>query len=684
MNASNPMTPGVYTVELSAFPPAAGQVPTAIPAFIGYTEFATKDGKSLNGVPTMINSLSDYNKYFGGAPEYKFPILNVAKPASGGAPPANTYDFQIGAGYYKIGTAKEEPFLMYNSLRFFYLNGGGPAYIVSVGEYRQFVNGADVARPAADRGDLLNGLALLETIQFPKPTMILIPDALTLSQDDYNVVIQETITQAGELQDRIALLDIWGGDRGLDTSVINDFRDAVGVTFLSYATTYYPWLQTAVVESSEIDFANLYLPAAGDTTNQDIGNIIKGNPFIAKLKVLVGDMDTLESDLLVSSPLTYQGQSSATSYPDWNSAFGASPATTSANLLSDQGTCLAAMYQALFDLSNTGTTPGATGNYSISSPDLKKAIGLLVNPNGSLAKAMFNLAGIEMGLNVTGTPIKNKLSGWGITGTPAGPYPAGMNPAPTADNQFSSVNPQYKAAFSSLLGALNTAITSASTLVMQNNTALSMSNPDYANVMQAVANKVNILPPGPAMAGIYTLVDNTFGVWNAPANINISAVNAPCVILNDDQQAPLNVDALAGKSVNAIRSFFGRGPAIVWGARTLDGNSLDYRYVPVRRTLIMIEQSVANAAFSFVFAPNDSTTWSSVVGMISNFLNNLWQSGGLQGATPKDAYSVQCGLGQTMTSLDILNGVMRVSVQVAMIHPAEFIIITYEQQMAKS
>jgi hypothetical protein len=202
--------------------------------------------------------------------------------------------------------------------------------------------------------------------------------------------------------------------------------------------------------------------------------------------------------------------------------------------------------------------------------------------------------------------------------------------------------------------------------------------------MASVANKVNILPPGPAMAGIYTLVDNTFGVWNAPANINISAVNAPCVILNDDQQAGLNVDALAGKSVNAIRSFYGRGPAIVWGARTLDGNSLDYRYVPVRRTLIMIEQSVANAAFSFVFAPNDSTTWSSIVGMISNFLNNLWQSGGLQGSTPKDAYSVQCGLGQTMTSLDILNGIMRVAVKVAMIHPAEFIIITYEQQMAKS
>jgi uncharacterized protein len=98
----------------------------------------------------------------------------------------------------------------------------------------------------------------------------------------------------------------------------------------------------------------------------------------------------------------------------------------------------------------------------------------------------------------------------------------------------------------------------------------------------------------------------------------------------------------------------------------------------------MIEQSVANAAFSMVFAPNDSTTWSSIQGMISNFLNNIWQAGGLQGSAAKDAYSVEVGLGKTMTALDILNGIMRVSVKVALIHPAEFIIITYEQQQATS
>ncbi len=685
MNASNPMTPGVYTVEKSAFPPAAGQVPTAIPAFVGYTEKATKDGKSLQNVPLLINSISDFNLYFVGAPEYEFPINIVPKPAGGGVPKASDYDFTVGAGYYKIGNAKKDFFYMYNCLRFFYLNGGGPCYIISVGTYLKPTvdakgNITDEPSPA-DRDELLGGLEQLKFIQFPKPTLILIPDSLTLSSADHTTVQQEMIAQAGELMDRVAMLEVYNGDQGLDTSVIGDFRNGVGVTFLSYATSYYPWLQTSVVEASEIDFANLYTPTAAEaSTIENIKDLIKGNPYIPILESLTEDYNTLEDNLMVAAGVTLTGQS-AIDFPDWTSAFNASPATTTAGLLQDQGTVLADMYQELFDMGNSGKTAN-NPLLVISNADLIKGIGLLTNANGSLASAMLTLAGFESALKI-GTAINSKLKGWNITNPVPDPY-AGITPTPTLDTQANTVMPLYKNALASLLKALNSAISTANTLLMQYNTALSNSNADYANVMAAVAKKVNVLPPASAMAGIYTLTDNTFGVWRAPANINIDAVTAPMVSINDDQQASLNVDALAGKSINAIRSFYGRGPAIVWGARTLDGNSLDYRYVPIRRTLIMIEQSVANAAFSMVFAPNDSTTWSSIQGMISNFLNTIWQAGGLQGSSAKDAYNVEVGLGKTMTSLDILNGIMRVSVKVALVHPAEFIIITYEQEMAKS
>ncbi|MEM9605322.1 MAG: phage tail sheath C-terminal domain-containing protein, partial [Pseudomonadota bacterium] len=137
---------------------------------------------------------------------------------------------------------------------------------------------------------------------------------------------------------------------------------------------------------------------------------------------------------------------------------------------------------------------------------------------------------------------------------------------------------------------------------------------------------------------------------------------------------------LGGKAVNAIRSFSGRG-VLVWGARTLDGNSQDWRYINVRRTLIMLEQSIRAATEPFVFAPNTSSTWVTVRTMIENFLHNQWKAGALSGATPNEAYRVEAGLGSTMTGNDILDGYMRVSVQVAVVRPAEFIVITFQQRM---
>ena len=100
--------------------------------------------------------------------------------------------------------------------------------------------------------------------------------------------------------------------------------------------------------------------------------------------------------------------------------------------------------------------------------------------------------------------------------------------------------------------------------------------------------------------------------------------------------------------------------------------------------MTMLEQSCKLAAQAYVFQPNDKNTWEGVKAMIGSFLTSIWKEGGLQGAVPADAFSVACGLGTTMTSEDILNGYMRVTVKVAITHPAEFIILSFEQQMATS
>jgi len=208
-------------------------------------------------------------------------------------------------------------------------------------------------------------------------------------------------------------------------------------------------------------------------------------------------------------------------------------------------------------------------------------------------------------------------------------------------------------------------------------------SPTYNAVLDKVRTKMNELPPSGAMAGLYAAVDASRGVWKAPANVSVNMVNAPSVNISSEEQQSLNVDVMAGKSINVIRSFPGIG-TLVWGGRTLDGNSQDWRYINVRRTLIMIEQSVKLAARAYVFEPNDANTWITVKSMIDNFLTNLWKQGALAGAVPEQAYDVQIGLGATMTANDILDGKMLVSVKVAIVRPAEFIIITFQQQMQQS
>ena len=213
------------------------------------------------------------------------------------------------------------------------------------------------------------------------------------------------------------------------------------------------------------------------------------------------------------------------------------------------------------------------------------------------------------------------------------------------------------------------------------NTLLVVS-PMYKAIMNNLRERINLLPPSGAMAGIYSMVDNSVGVWQSPANVSVGSVIRPVVNLNNDQQEDLNLP-INGKAINAIRSFPGKG-VLVWGARTLDGNSQDWRYISVRRTVIFIEQSIKYAAEAYVFEPNTANTWTNIKALITNFLTNVWQEGALAGATPEDAFSVEVGLGTTMTPVDLLDGIMRVTVKIAVTRPAEFIVITFEQQMQKS
>lgn len=205
----------------------------------------------------------------------------------------------------------------------------------------------------------------------------------------------------------------------------------------------------------------------------------------------------------------------------------------------------------------------------------------------------------------------------------------------------------------------------------------------HSQALIAISQIPLVTPAAPAVVGVYATVDNTRGVWKAPANESITLVQQPLLKITRQQQDQLNIHATAGKSINAIREFVGKG-TLIWGARTLAGNDNEWRYVSVRRFFNFVEESVKKGTERFVFEPNDANTWIKVRSMIENFLTIQWQAGALQGATPEQAFFVKVGLGETMTAQDILEGRMNVEIGMAVVRPAEFIILKFSHKLPEA
>ncbi len=228
---------------------------------------------------------------------------------------------------------------------------------------------------------------------------------------------------------------------------------------------------------------------------------------------------------------------------------------------------------------------------------------------------------------------------------------------------------------------LNGAAGSVDTLKLS---AIAAGNSAIYNKLKAALLQFGVaLPPSSFVAGVYAAVDSSRGVWKAPANVGLNGVKELTFKVTNAIQDQLNVNTVSGKSVNAIRAFTGKG-TLVWGARTLAGNDNEWRYVSVRRFFNMVEESCKKATEPFVFEPNDANTWVKVQAMIENFLTNLWRQGALQGAKPEHAFYVAVGLGKTMTAVDILEGRMIVEIGMAVVRPAEFIILKFSHKMAES
>ncbi len=189
--------------------------------------------------------------------------------------------------------------------------------------------------------------------------------------------------------------------------------------------------------------------------------------------------------------------------------------------------------------------------------------------------------------------------------------------------------------------------------------------------------KPRLTPPGGTMAGLYARTDGNRGVWKAPAgtDANLAGVQAMAVPMTDGENGSLNP-----LGVNCLRTFPVYG-AIAWGARTLRGAdqmASEYKYVPVRRLALYIEESLYRGTQWVVFEPNDEPLWAQIRLNIGAFMNGLFRQGAFQGSSPRDAYLVKCDR-ETTTQDDINRGVVNILVGFAPLKPAEFVVISIQQ-----
>jgi phage tail sheath protein FI len=180
-----------------------------------------------------------------------------------------------------------------------------------------------------------------------------------------------------------------------------------------------------------------------------------------------------------------------------------------------------------------------------------------------------------------------------------------------------------------------------------------------------------------AVAGVFARTDASRGVWKAPAGLDASLNGVPAlsVALTDGEVGELNP-----LGINCLRTTRASG-CVVWGSRTLDGAdrlTSQWKYIPVRRTALFIEESLYRGTQWLVFEPNDEPLWSHIRLNIGAFLHDLFRKGAFQGTTPKDAYFVKCDK-DTTTQSDIDLGIVNIIVGFAPLKPAEFVIITLQQ-----
>ncbi len=657
--------PGVYVEEISTFPTSVVRVATAVPVLIGYTE---KSGSDVKQKPIRITSLIDYETLFGGEPD------SLAK--------GRRIEVQLKSDGTVNKVTVSLKFYLYHCLRHFYANGGGDAYIYSLGTYDDPYVGFPANGFSAGNWDTTDGshvgntnAAFDKLEEADEPTLILTPDAYALIDPvDLGEVQAAALAHCNKMQDRFAIFDLQHNTLLDALGDANAFRTNVGNNYLKYGAAYYPELKTTLGPTGNVALEDFTLvDLADDPVSLDDLATASADPNLIAYNQIVADLLTLPDGVALAAAYA--------ALPDDAAALTDADFRTQ---LLDKGAAIKSAMQSLYNLGGSLTNPAAKA-FVLDLIDAGSALNTTAQTLLTYDTGFADILGVDGGPVPLGGIEDSDFDGTGyppdspdytLVAPALGAPPLGIYATTAA--AFAA----FEALFNSVMDELAAVSPQLTAIRDELKSNLFATSKVFADILLAIRNTGYILPPSGAMAGVYASVDANRGVWKAPANVSLTAVTEVRK-LRGDELDDLNVSANTGKSINAIRAFRGQG-TLVYGARTLAGNDNEWRYVPVRRLFIMVEESVKKAVEPYVFEPNTANTWMKIKGMIENFLFGLWRDGALAGAVPKDAFFVNVGLGQTMTADDILNGRLLIEIGMAAVRPAEFVILKFSHKMQES
>jgi phage tail sheath protein FI len=620
-------TPGVYITERENFPAFVGGVSTAIPAFIGCTEIA-------NLHPVRIKTMFEFESNFGASFS---PIFNESNDPNHPVVP-------------------NKRFFLYDTLDLYFRNGGGPCYIISAGTFAltDSSNIENTLNAALGKVDVLDEVTLLIMpdlhFQYNNGSNVI---SYLSGSGSYNMLSSALISKCASLKDKFTLLDYL--QPHTTSQEIRSWINPSG-NELKYGALYFPWLRNA--RPIEVSYNQITLTQPTGSVQETAMNNLLAD--IARMDTRFGGPQTLAA---------------------LNQAF------TSKSMDVSNKTKLTDVFRFLYQL-----VTGLDDNLLITDPELNAYRNAMVT-NNNFTNEVKNLFWFSKTL-IEGSMLSSGFPTVAITpndtwissafGTYSSyndlirdyrnlryTYPNPISNQDIIRDLLSDTFVKIKTIFAAISNFYEMARTRETTLENQ----LFFHDPAYSKFKDAVINHQKEIPSQGAIAGLYCKNDRERGVWKSPANITVQGIEKPLFEVSNTEQDHLNVDIVSGKSINVIRTFTGKG-ALVWGARTLDGNSNEWRYIAIRRFFSFAEESIKKTMENFVFESNNALTWVKIKATITSFLVDQWKSGALVGNTMNEAFFVNIGE-NTTSPTEILNGIINVQIGMAVARPAEFIILEF-------